>query len=54
VSKVDHESPGEIKMIGFAQGERKKFYEKCRKLGKNEVRFGRPIGHGSDGGCDCW
>ena len=26
--KVYHESPGERKMIGFAQGKRKKFYEK--------------------------
>jgi len=26
--KVYHESLGETKMIGFAQGERKKFFEK--------------------------
>jgi len=28
VPKVYHKSPGERKMIGFSQGERKKFYEK--------------------------
>ena len=28
--KVYHESPGERNMIGFAQGERKKFYGKMK------------------------
>lgn len=35
VPKVYHESPKEREMIGFAQGERKKLYEKCKKLGEN-------------------
>jgi len=33
--RVYQESLGERKMIGFAQGERKKFYGKCRKLRLN-------------------
>jgi len=32
---VYHEPQGERKMVGFAQGERKKFYGKCRKLRQN-------------------
>ena len=38
-----------IEMIGFSQGERKKFYENEVNYGRIEVRFGRPIGYGSDG-----
>ena len=41
-------------MIGFVQGRKKKFHENEGNWGRIEVRFGRPIGHGSDGGCDCW
>ena len=33
--RVYQESSEEKKMIGFAQGERKKFYGKCRKLRQN-------------------
>jgi len=33
--RVYQESLGERKVIGFSQGERKKFYGKCRKPRQN-------------------